>query len=267
MELDLARFLALIRRELGAVEARVLEAEDAAVAAEDGREIRAMLPDGRAVAARFQTVPEDPGAKVRHLEELAGTFDAVVHEAAPSRRSRPPVAFSLQDELRALCERAAAMNAFVIDANSPVVWGAAQPAGLLGDTPPESVPVLPSGATDSAGTAAEGGAAPDAESRTRTASRLALRSVRRLIATSALRKGKRMRHVTRSGDSPLLAHSFAGIYLAVVVFEGAFDELRAERAIIDSLPRIERLVLALPPLDPSPDTGAGVVSIRRSRRR
>jgi hypothetical protein len=267
VELDLARFLALIRRELGAAEVRILEVEDAAVAAEDGREIRAALPDGRAVAARFPTAPEDPSAKVRHLEELAGTFDAVVHEAALSRRSRPPVAFSLKDELQALCERAAAMNAFVIDANSPVVWGAARPEGLMGDAPLDSVPAAPLAAKDSAGAPAEAGGSPDADSRTRTASRLALRSVRRLIATSALRKGKRMRHVTRSGDSPLLAHSFAGIYLAVVVFEGAFDELRAERAILDSLPRIERLVLALPPLDPSPDTGAGVISIRRSRRR
>jgi hypothetical protein len=53
-----------------------------------------------------------------------------------------------------------------------------------------------------------------------------------------------------------------------LVFAAAFDELRAERAVLESLPRIERLVLALPPLNPEPPRqGAGVVSMRRPRRR
>jgi hypothetical protein len=33
------------------------------------------------------------------------------------------------------------------------------------------------------------------------------------------------------------------------------------------LPRIERLVVALPPLDPKPSPIAGVVALRRGRRR
>jgi hypothetical protein len=53
----------------------------------------------------------------------------------------------------------------------------------------------------------------------------------------------------------------------VVVFEAPFDELRAERAVAESLARVEQLVLALPPLDPSPEAGAGVVAIRRPRRK
>ena len=76
-----------------------------------------------------------------------------------------------------------------------------------------------------------------------------------------------MRYVERTGEAPSITHSFAGIYLLVVVFDGGFDELRAERAILEALPRVERLVLALPPLDPSPSTGAGVIAMRRPRRR
>jgi hypothetical protein len=66
-----------------------------------------------------------------------------------------------------------------------------------------------------------------------------------------------------------VAHAFASIYLLVVVFEpgSSFDELRAERAIVESLPRVERLVMALPPHEPDPTQGAGVVAMRRSRRR
>jgi hypothetical protein len=52
-----------------------------------------------------------------------------------------------------------------------------------------------------------------------------------------------------------------------VVYAEPFDELRAERAVADALPRIERLVLALPPQEPPPAPIAGVVAIRRGRRR
>jgi hypothetical protein len=62
-----------------------------------------------------------------------------------------------------------------------------------------------------------------------------------------------------------VAHSFAGIYLLVLIFDAPFDELRAERAVLDALGRIERLVLALPPHDPDPTEGAGVVAMRRRR--
>jgi hypothetical protein len=174
---------------------------------------------------------------------------------------------SLLDELRALCERAAAINALVIDANSPVVWAAAHPDGLVGEAPLDSTPVVPIAGPRPKRPPSDDGSPAAVEARVKNASRRVLRSIRALLAASALRKGKRVRHVERAGSSPYLAHSFAGIYLAVIVFDAPFDELRAERTIVEALPRIERLVLALPPLDPSPRTGGGVVSIRRSRRR
>jgi hypothetical protein len=64
-----------------------------------------------------------------------------------------------------------------------------------------------------------------------------------------------------------VARSFGGIYVLLVIYEAPFDELRAERAIAERLPRIERLVMALPPLDPRPAPNAGVMALRRGRRR
>ena len=77
-----------------------------------------------------------------------------------------------------------------------------------------------------------------------------------------------LRHMERQGEVPFVAHSFASIYLLVLVYESSFDELRAERAMVDAIPRVERLVLALPPLDPQPPfEGAGAVAMRRPKRR
>jgi hypothetical protein len=53
----------------------------------------------------------------------------------------------------------------------------------------------------------------------------------------------------------------------ILVFDKAFDMIRAERALREGLPVVERLVLALPPMDPEPGPTAGVIAIRRPRRR
>ena len=98
-------------------------------------------------------------------------------------------------------------------------------------------------------------------------SRKAVHNVRGWPELAALRKGKHVRKVDRDEAAPLVAHSFASIYLLVLVFSGAFDELRAERAILEAMPRVERLVLALPPLDPQPFEGAGAMRMRKPRRR
>jgi hypothetical protein len=216
------------------------------------------------VVARFLEAPAHRDAKLRRLEMLAQAFDAVAVEAQapPPRRSRPPAATSLREELEGLSGRAGAVNALVVDANSPVVWGAARPAGIV------EVPPLPS-SPSVAGAARGDEAADSADSAVAVASRRALRVVRALPDLAALRKGKPLRYVQRSGEAPLVAHAFASIYLLVVVFDpgGAFDELRAERAIVESLPRVERLVMALPPHEPDPTQGAGVIAMRRQRRR
>lgn len=254
MKSDLDRFLALVRRELGAEEVRILEA--GAEPSGDARELLGRMADGRGVVATFAATPPDREAKQRRLEILTSTFDTVGEDAAHGRRSRPPVATSLHDELSALCARAAAVNVIVIDANSPVVWGAAHPEGVVAQPPLASSPRMAEAPANDEGERSGGMV---------VVSRHAVSAVRALPELAALRKGRHVRHVERSDASAFVAHSFASIYLLVVVFDGPFDELRAERAIAEALPRIERLVLALPPLDPQPFQGAGVM--RRPRRR
>ncbi len=231
MAADLERFLALVLRELGAQDARVVGAYEPGEPP-DGLVLASRIAGESWIVARFDEPPADRDAKQRRLDMLASTFDVVVEEAPTSRRSRPPVALSLKDELEALCARALAVNVVVIDANSPVVWGEAR-----------------------------------AEAGGEVASRHALQAVRDLAEGAGLRKGKHVRQIQGSGSAPFVARSFAGIYLLVVVFDAPFDELRAERAVLEALPRIERLVLALPPQDPPPDATAGVIAMRRPRRR
>ncbi len=96
--------------------------------------------------------------------------------------------------------------------------------------------------------------------------RRAIASIRALPSLDLLHKGRHLRHVSRD-ESYYLVLSFSSIYLLCMIFDGDFDELRAERSAQESLPRIERLVLALPPLDPDPQPMGGVVALRRPRRR
>jgi hypothetical protein len=256
VHVDLDRFLALVRRELGAEEARVVEPDERL--ADDAGLAVARFPDGRGIVVRFAEPPVDREAKQRRLEMLASTFDSFGGDWQHGKKPRPPVARSLHDELLTLCARAAAVNAIVIDANSPVVWGAAHAEGVAAQAPAASSPRVSESPANE-----DGGGEPEAAH----LSRRALHAVRGLSELAALRKGKHVRHVESRGETPLVAHSFAGIYLLVVVYEAGFDELRAERAILEALPRVERLVLALPPLDPSPSEGAGVIALRRPRRR
>ncbi len=102
-------------------------------------------------------------------------------------------------------------------------------------------------------------AAPDRTAR-------AIAHVRGLEAAEGLARGRHLRHVERD-DEYYLAVSFSGIYVLIFVFDGPFDELRAERAAHESLARVEGLVAALPPLDPEPQPMGGVVALRRPRRR
>jgi hypothetical protein len=256
---DLERLLNLVTRELGAADARFVPPGEQP--RDDAHHVGCRLADGRGVEARFEEAPPDREAKQRRLEMLAGTFDTVVDDGAGSRRSRPPVGVSLHDELVAICTRTGALNAIVIDANSPVVWAAAFPDGVVAQPPLASSPRVAEAPANDEGLA---------HSAPAVLSRRAVYAVRGWSELGALRKGKHMRKIER-GDggqqTSLLAHSFASIYIVLVVFDAPFDELRAERAVVEALPRIERLVLALPPLDPDPTDKAGAMAIRRPRRR
>ncbi len=282
------RFLSLAKRELQAEDVRLLAHGEAAPEASNA--VVARLPDGRHVVASFEIEPKDKDALERRLAMLAGTFaEALATPPSERTRTRPPVGSSLHDELRALCVRARAVDAIVVDTDSPVVWGSAAVMGrprtrvdsLLRDVSedvrerePEHLgveePPQESGPLQdvSAPHPAESSPVPsenEEEQSEPEVTRRAIAAVRRLPTLDQLHKGRHLRHVQRENDF-YLALSFSGIYLLVVIFDAEFDELRAERAMHDSLPRIERLVLALPPLDPGPQPMGGVVALRRRRR-
>ncbi len=274
------RFVALAKRELQADDVRLLVSGEAISDAPNVLVTR--LPDGRHVVASFAAEPKDREALQRRLAMLAQTFAESLGKPASERmRARTPVATSLHEELKALAARARARDAIVIDANSPVIWGyaslparprmheelalrevsqrelashALEDSGSLQDVnvPAESSPFISGEAGDES---------PEPE-----VTRRAVAALRTLTALDSLHKGRHLRHVERENDF-FLALSFSGIYVLCLIFEDTFDELRAERAAHDALPRIERLVQALPPLDPEPQPMGGVMAFRRPRRR
>ncbi len=272
------RFLSLAKRELAADDVRLLAPAEVPPVTENV--VVARLPDGRHVVATFAEEPKDKDALSRRLGILAGTFaEALASPPSERTRARQPVLLSLHEELKALAQRARARDVVVIDGDSPVVWGCA------------SVPAKPRARTDFilrevsdhelSSKVEESGPlqdlVPPLESSQTMAdnddepfepevTRKVLAAVRRLPELEHLRKGRHVRHVAQ-GDPAYLVLSFSGIYLLCMVYEGEFDELRAERAAHESLARIERLVLALPPLDPGPEPMGGVVAFRRPRRR
>jgi hypothetical protein len=275
---SIERLLALVCRELGAESARLLRASEDEPHADNV--LYGKLPDGRRLAVVFASAPPAKGALMRRLQMLTSTFAHSLEEGSSRRSSRAPPARSLHEELRALSVRARAVDAAVIDAHSPVVWGC---ASAEKDPPIETLALervstsrLPE-FDDSAGAAPlqdtrneagpEDASAPPPE-RIRELTERAIDLVRDLPAVTGLRKGGHLAHAVRDASFGWVARSFASIYVLIVVFESPFDELRAEQAIEDGLPRIERLVLALPPLDPKPSPIASVISMRgRARRR
>ena len=298
------RFVSLAKRELQADDVRLLRLGEATPEADNVLVSR--LSDGRHVVATFAEAPKDRDALERRLAMLANTFvDALASPPSERTRARPPVSTSLHEELKALAARARAIDVVVIDTDSPVVWGCASvPArprarnefllrevsdrelasrvddesGPLQDVsfdlpPPAESPAGPAsaGRRDSAPVPAESAAVVSEHDedlpQESEVTRAAIAAVRRLPALDGLHKGRHLRHVERE-TSFYLAMSFSGIYILCLVFEGEFDELRAERAAADALPRIERLVQALPPLDPEPPQPmGGVVALRGRRRR
>lgn len=266
----LDRLIALVRRELGADDVRVLEGSLPAVAAPNV--IHASLADGRKLAVAFASSPPSREALVRRLDMLILTFAQSLEEEGTARREpRASTVQSLNEELRALAVRAQAIDAVVIDANSPVIWGAAlDPRPLRHDLGNVELVDVSRHQLVESGRPVEGDPFADDDAATRDEENVptgrAIRDVRALPALAEMPKGRHLTHMSREATFGCVARSFAGIYVLVVVYDGPFDELRAERTIGDALPRVERLVMALPPLDPKPAPNAGVMALRRGGR-
>jgi len=278
-ESPIDRLVAIVRRDLGTEDVRILDADEReASPTGDSSEIPSgdavlscALSGGKRILVVFPSRPDDAAARLRRLEILVESFGDLVSRSGPPQ-ARPNASMTLHLELETLARRAAAKDALVIDARSPIVWGASAEEMSMRATYEPDVVSLPERPSTPPIERVGGGAAIshlDIEpSEPREADALSLRAisaVRGLGALASLHRGGHLHHTVRDESFGFIARSFASIYVLIVVFDAPFDELRAERAIGNELPIVERLVMALPPLDPTPMAGA--MAIRRRRRR
>lgn len=215
----LLRLLELVTRELGCADARI---EIGGKDPTDPRLVhRPAFASGRVVAV-FDEAPADRGPIEARLDALMESFLATAEHSSsspPASRTPPDIARRrLDDELTRLADRATARGAVVFDLASPVVWGASRSGDAGVDTLLED-----------------------------TVARV-------LEANGELRPG----HATRLRVGPnveCFARPFAGVYVIALVFDGVVSEVVAVGALVHAMPMIERLVMALPPVDPIPPGG------------
>ena len=285
-----SRLATILRRELGASDVRF--APEGEAPEPSPSVLVCAVPSGLSVITVFDEAPPDHEAKARRMEMIVASFADLLASgpADPARHRHLPPSRSLAGELGALAGRAGALCALVVDAASPVIWGASDLLDALDDEETDgsrlykkaahaglrfdeliSDPVLDPdahGGTDGA----EGSGEPEVftpEERAELWRRVllvrnALSAVRALPHVINLHKGEHLHESVRAPELSYVVRSFATIYMLLLVFERPFDELRAERSVTHALPTIERLVLALPPRDPEPPmAGVGVMRARR----
>lgn len=288
------RLAAILRRELGATDVRFLRSDEPSGPSDTV--LACPVPHGPLVVAHFEEPPADREAKARRMEMMVASFADLLasgpSDAARHHRHASP-ARSLAGELSALVGRAGALTALVVDARSPVIWGASDIYDSVEEGAEEtdtarlirkaahdglrftalvSEPVVETEHDDHGdGSGAENdsgeGLSPDERAelwRRVLLVRNALAAVRALPHVANLHKGEHLHESVRAEELSYVVRSFATIYMLVLVFEAPFDELRAERSVAHALPTIERLVLALPPTEPTPPmAGVGVMRMRR----
>jgi hypothetical protein len=290
----LLRLLQLLSQKLGAADARV---EIGGQPPTDEHVVWTELSGGRRVVLCFDARVPDAEAKRQRLDAILGSFAGLTQGAGDSDSEADTVSarVALDDALARLAPRVGAVQAVVVDAASPVLWGSSRDEPAL-DVDPRVVrrraqlfeqaeeegidlsALLARGPVDGP----ERGEWPRAEVVTGLGAELGklygrhaaldVATWRRFVLTTRAVAAAR-RHVPRvsSTAGPLRAtvqgpgfgyfvRVFAGIYLLVLAFDGPFSELRAQRAVGQALGRIERLVLRLPPVDPRP--GAKVIRIK-----
>ncbi len=127
----LTRLSSLVRRELGAEDVQLLRQGETAPDAVNV--VTTSLTDGRLVVATFANA-ENREAHQKRLDVLVRAFVESIAEST-KHHSRPPPAISLREELRDLALRVNAVDALVLDARSPIVWGAGKTH--IGTTAPD----------------------------------------------------------------------------------------------------------------------------------
>ena len=278
---QLLRLLGLVQRELSAVDARI---EIGGQPPSDERTMYCEITGGARLVVVLEAPPEDRARAQERLAQLARSFSASAEQAISdlSASSGELVTRRLDDELAALADRAGAVRAVVIDAQSPVVWGTSEIR--RGDENVESA----LRAADALA-AAEKAGVDLAEVLTRDSDEaltwLDARGVEPPVANFLTREAELIRQASRRGgaawrqhlataraiacvrrdsdravmvqhkDFGYLSRAFANIYRLILVFDAPYSELHAEGAVVHALPVIERLVLGLPPVEPPPKGG------------
>jgi hypothetical protein len=234
----------------------------------------------------------------QRLSNLLESFrETLAIPAEPPPRAPSTVHRELDHALAALAERTGAETVWIIDAQSPVIWGCSEPhdekldfdalahaaradkllvettlswSELLAATPAESYErVANSGLSGTSlrtvqdellvlrERAEHGGLA---------AAGRRLRSARALVEIRAQHRDRTSTEL-RGPLVQCFAHAIAHQYQLVLVFDETFSPLHAAGNVQRALPYIEHLLLSLPPVDPSAGAAQRAKVIRLPRRR
>ena len=273
------RFLDLVRKELSARDTR---AELGGLDPDEPTLLWARIEGGFRIVAVFDEPPADREERQKHLDTLVSSFSQTLTQAALPTPTTPPesAAKRLDEALEALRARTGAVGVVIVDGHSPVMWGASDPerhsddvaelvklgdalsslleadvdldaiCALRGSDTPRRVRDLPMGREAGALLARALAGHDDTVVRHYLLTCLAIARTRHEASSASPAPTPRwVHHDVQFG---FLARGFANIYLLVLVFEGAFSELYVESAVVHTLPVIEHMLLALPPLDPTP---------------
>ncbi len=302
------RLATILERELDATSVEIVPSGTDAEPDEDDRTLRWDLGRGRELVLSFAAPILDLADKRTRLATIIESFADLFSEvAAEVPRPRPGPAEALRAELSALAGRAGALAVLVIDATSPVIWGASEaPTGtddpeaearvaetfsraheagiswieLLSRPGNISLPPVERKEPDNDHVARPLRLVPpvdelaplsvedrEAVGRRVLLTRAAIGRIRKNPLLAELHRGEHLHEAVLEEGLGYLARSFATIYVLLLVYPGPFDELGAERAATRALPAIERLVVALPPEDDAPTHRKGAVVALRRRRK
>lgn len=118
----IAEFLEVVKRSLAAKDVRMLSDGETLPSSEQA--LVCELPTGQMLAVTFDERPANPDSARRRLEMLVRAFASTLTSSAEPHGTVNK-AHALHHELAALVGRSGALDAVVIDANSPAIWGGA----------------------------------------------------------------------------------------------------------------------------------------------
>jgi hypothetical protein len=293
------KLLDLVCHKLGADDARV---EIGGKPPDDPRLVWALLEDGRRLVVVYREPREQLAEAQTRLASLLESFRetlAIPSEQPP--RSSTAVHRELDHALATLAERTGAETVWIIDDQSPVIWGASEPHSesldfdgmaqlsradrLLGETPlswSELLACAPAESHEKVAAAALSGVALRtvqdelfvlrelSEQGGLAAAGRRLRSARALVEIRERTAREHERELTstelRGPQIQCFAHAIANQYQLVLVFDETYSPLHAAGNVQRALPYIEHLLLSLPPVDPSAGAAQRAKVIRLPRR-